>query len=210
MPDPIPEPIQEKATPQQLIERLNQIRERYRYGMITPTQFKDILAVFQFVDEAGHLWAPGAASNHWYRWDRTQWTQAEPPGSLSLAHAGLSDTPAWLTTTAPAQPATGGSRCSQCGIDLPDEAVFCPECGSKRAAPRPSGLQCPACGASHDNPAVKFCMICGARLGAGAGTALAAPPPPAEPPPRVCRNPSCGKPVPAGKKFCSACGTTFV
>lgn len=50
-------------------------------------------------------------------------------------------------------------RCQYCYSEIPEDSVFCPECGQKQEPP-----VCPECGAPIEAGAA-FCSECGARLG---------------------------------------------
>ncbi len=73
--------------------------------------------------------------------------------------------------------------CSQCGNELPENAKFCLNCGTK-VIPH-DFITCPQC--NHTVPKGKFCVECGATLQ------------------KTC--PSCGKEYPSSVKFCAECGT---
>ena len=119
--------------------------------------------------------------------------------------------------------------CPNCSADLPDDAVFCDQCGASLGAgapspaasalvaptPSPAGEDvCPQCGAPTI-PGEAFCDSCGASL---AEPQIAAPPviaaepevePPAAPAPAVpdlAQCPACGADNLPGSKFCSNCG----
>ena len=51
-----------------------------------------------------------------------------------------------------------GAFCTNCGTPLPEEAGFCPKCGTKVEV-----LRCPSCGKGLDFGA-DFCIYCGQRL----------------------------------------------
>lgn len=87
----------------------------------------------------------------------------------------------------PMQPAmqTEKMLCPTCGNELPVNAKFCLECGSKIEQLAENEMICPACG--QKTPKGKFCMECGQPL--------------------VKRCPNCGVEVPPGGKFCLECGT---
>jgi predicted amidophosphoribosyltransferase len=115
--------------------------------------------------------------------------------------------------------------CPNCNADLPDDAVFCDQCGaslgsapqSTPAAPAAAAGEnvCPSCGASTI-PGEAFCDNCGASL---AEPAVAAPEPaptaaPAEAAPApadtdlvIC--PSCGAENLPNSAFCSNCGLSM-
>jgi hypothetical protein len=133
------EPRSEQATPAQWIERLEIFRERFRLRLIDEAKFKDILHFFQFADDHGHLWAPGATSDRWYRWDRTQWTPAAPPAQLTAAEMPITISLAWRRSVSP-PPATGASLVSPDGLpsDLPEAHPInpsAPPVDSPRPAP---------------------------------------------------------------------------
>lgn len=89
------EPCVERAAPDEWLERLQIFRERFRLGVIDEEKFKEITRAFQFKDDLGHIWMPGAASDQWYRWDRKQWTAAQPPGQLTANDIPLAIAVAW-------------------------------------------------------------------------------------------------------------------
>lgn len=100
-----------------------------------------------------------------------------------------------------AAPATYGHLCPQCKISLPEEAVFCPNCGSKAVdVPPPAGpsmaAQCTNCGAMLLEDAV-FCPQC--------GTKVERKPEAVEPSGAVCSE--CGSPLKEDAVFCPNCGT---
>ena len=74
------------------------------------------------------------------------------------------------------------TTCIKCGMEIPEKAKHCPECGAKQ------GLSCPKCGESVSARA-KFCANCGEKLG---------------PKETVC---SCGEKLKPNTKFCPNCGT---
>jgi hypothetical protein len=135
MPEP-PELAHETVSPDELLQRLDIVRERFRTGLITASDFNTAIRAFQFADSVGHLWAPGATSNQWYRWDGNQWTAAAPPPLLKVPQAPILFT------------------------DYEEEAADARRKGT--VAPSPS-VDCPQCGAP--NPGKKFCTRCGTKLG---------------------------------------------
>lgn len=54
------------------------------------------------------------------------------------------------------------TKCPNCGNELPANAKFCMECGTKIAQVSESEMICPACG--KKTPKGKFCMECGTKL----------------------------------------------
>ncbi|GHU60301.1 hypothetical protein FACS1894171_1250 [Clostridia bacterium] len=85
--------------------------------------------------------------------------------------------------------------CEQCGSQIEEEAVFCPECGAAVTVaeePGPSPT-CPSCGAALAEGAV-FCPECGAAV------TVAEEPGPSP----TC--PSCGAALAEGAVFCPECG----
>lgn len=76
-------------------------------------------------------------------------------------------------------------KCPKCGSELPSNAKFCLECGTKIESLAENEIICPACG--KKTPKGKFCMECGQPL--------------------VNKCPNCGAEVPQGGKFCLECGT---
>ena len=85
----------ERAAPAQWIERLEIFRERFRLGLMDERRFNEIARAFQLKDDLGHIWMPGATSNQWYRWDRTQWRVATPPSQLSASEMPIAISFAW-------------------------------------------------------------------------------------------------------------------
>ena len=82
-------------------------------------------------------------------------------------------------------PVTKTIKCPKCGNELPENAKFCLECGTKIEQLADNEMICPACG--KKTPKGKFCMECGQSLI------------------RTC--PTCGAEVPENGKFCLECGT---
>ena len=79
-------------------------------------------------------------------------------------------------------------KCAKCGNELPANAKFCLECGTKVEVLAENEMICPACG--KKTPKGKFCMECGQPL--------------------ANRCPNCGAEVPQGGKFCLECGTKLI
>ena len=131
-----------------------------------------------------------------------------------------------------------GHICPRCRRSLPQEAVFCPECGSAAAdVPPPStgtGAKCPHCGealpesaadcpncgekvslvATEDGATAGVCPNCGvelpgeAQLCPSCGEKLSGSEPEAEPDATKC--PHCGFGLREGSAFCSSCGERVV
>lgn len=76
-------------------------------------------------------------------------------------------------------------KCLTCNADLPENAKFCSQCGSKIELLADNEMICPTCG--KKTPKGRFCMECGSTLT------------------RKC--PNCGAEVPKNGKFCLECGT---
>lgn len=96
-----------------------------------------------------------------------------------------------------------GTRCSSCGLGIPDVAAFCPNCGSPRPKPEP-GLICATCGNAMP-PGTRFCANCGqpvAAPDAGKESSSGAEAPPVT---AVCSG--CQAEIPAQATFCPFCGT---
>lgn len=113
------------------------------------------------------------------------------------------------TAPAGAAPAAGdraaeSATCSGCGAPVGEREVFCRTCGLRivrQPAPAPSATAAvPAPNATAAAP------IPAASVAAPAPAASVAAPvePRVE---RRCPNPACQRPVPAGRRFCTACGT---
>ncbi len=180
MPD-IPESVTETAGPEQLTQALEIFRQRCQQGLMTAREFRELLSLFQFTDEVGHLWSPGANTGQWYRWDRSQWTAAAPPARLKVppalsASPSVQIPPAQPASPPPVQPPVQSAVCAGCGSPLPEGAGFCPKCGRPVAPVAPTPIASPS----------------------------VAPTPVAPPRPRFC--PRCGAEVAAGKRFCTRCG----
>ena len=77
------------------------------------------------------------------------------------------------------------AKCPRCNADLPENAKFCFECGTKIENLSDNEVICPTCG--KKTPKGKFCVNCGSALV------------------RKCRN--CGAELSSGAKFCLDCGT---
>jgi len=217
----LPETVRDYFTPEELGVRLDQLRRWYQQGALGAAEFNATLSVFQFNDDVGHLWAPGANSGQWYRWDRTQWTQAQPPAALMLANAALESSAAWLTTSGASTSASAATeaqattptdasagdlplRCAQCNRRYASGA-FCMACGGKlEAILKPTIETCSGCNAPLE-PGSRFCKMCGrplVRSAAGSSPPIEAGPPVSQSA-GVC--PKCGSSN-VGKKFCTVCG----
>lgn len=81
--------------------------------------------------------------------------------------------------------ASPAASCPKCGKQLPANAKFCMECGTKIEVLAENEMICPACG--QKTPKGKFCMQCGTPLI------------------RKCKN--CDAELAEGAKFCPECGT---
>jgi len=108
----------ERAAPAQWIERLEIFRERFRLGLINETRFNEIARAFQLKDDLGHIWMPGATSNQWYRWDRTQWRVATPHSQLSASEMPIAISFAW-DRPIPAPPAPPIPTKNQVALSVP-------------------------------------------------------------------------------------------
>lgn len=99
--------------------------------------------------------------------------------------AGIQTAPQTTVSVPASSPASDSIKCLNCGKELPANAKFCLECGTKIEVLADNEMICPACG--KKTPKGKFCMECGAPL--------------------VNKCPNCGAEVPQGGKFCLECGT---
>jgi len=100
-----------------------------------------------------------------------------------------------------AVPATYGHLCPQCRISLPEEAGFCPRCGSRAVDISPPSVpsmaaKCTNCGAMIPEDAT-FCPQCGMKV--------ERKPKIVETSGVVCSE--CGSPLEEGAVFCPQCGT---
>lgn len=86
------------------------------------------------------------------------------------------------TTQTPTSASAESDKCLKCGVDLPENAKFCLECGEKIVLQNEN--ECPNCGKA--TPAGKFCLHCGFPIA------------------KKC--PKCNTDVPANGKFCLECG----
>lgn len=108
-------------------------------------------------------------------------------------------------------------NCTTCQAQIPDDAIFCDQCGtpvSRAAAAQPEPGACPSCGAPI-TPGELFCGDCGTPLDAPAPgesqalAATAAEPQPAPATPDEIACPFCGASVLASDDFCFACGAAL-
>lgn len=77
------------------------------------------------------------------------------------------------------------AKCSSCGAELPENAKFCLECGTKVKPLVEDGMiVCPSCGKTVAKG--KFCLECGYRF--------------------ITLCPKCGTEIAPGAKFCLECG----
>src|SRR5436190_4637624 len=127
----IPEKARDAFPADELVRRMRQLRELHQSGAISAVDFNAFASAFQFTDDIGHLWTVGANSDQWYRWDRTEWTAAQPPTSLWVANADLQASSEWIITAggAASRPASaaGGvpGACAGCGSQLPAGTKLC-------------------------------------------------------------------------------------
>ncbi len=75
-------------------------------------------------------------------------------------------------------------KCPKCNNDLPANAKFCFECGTKIEQIKENEIICPSCG--NKTPKGKFCIECGYQL--------------------INKCSQCGTEIPQGAKFCPECG----
>lgn len=115
--------IHDKATPDELIRRLEAFRQQYNQGSITTARFRVILSYFRFTDDRGRVWTPGANSNKWYSWENGKWTTSTPPAILNLPMI------AEPTETVEDQ-AIGPRFCRKCGSAIEADWAFCNACGT--------------------------------------------------------------------------------
>ncbi len=110
--------------------------------------------------------------------------------------------------------------CPYCGQLIDRAVAVCPYCGIAEPF---SPKRCPSCRKIVEDPAWKMCPSCGASLTVAAvpATGQAAPKQPAAAPAPAAPAPApvpaapatsgkcsgCGAPLPAGARFCTACGT---
>lgn len=85
----------------------------------------------------------------------------------------------------------GVTKCPNCGNDVPQNALFCNNCGCKISKEEQSNKKCPNCGGLVPQDAL-FCNNCGCKI-------------PEEPKSKRCSK--CGKPLAEGSLFCASCGT---
>ena len=88
-----------------------------------------------------------------------------------------------IPTTAEPQP-TKKIVCPNCNNEVPENAKFCLECGTKIELLSEDEVICPACGQKTHKG--KFCSECGAPL--------------------IAKCAGCGAELPSGAKFCLECG----
>ena len=126
-----PEIAYETVTPEVLVKRLDMLRESLRTGMMSVGAFNTAIKAFQFKDEIGHLWAPGATTGQWYRWDIDRWTAADPPARLQVDQSPILFDD-FEEATAPAAFASGPKSvvCPKCGSTNVGKK-FCTSCGTK-------------------------------------------------------------------------------
>jgi len=199
----IPEQFQETATPQSLIRRLEILKNDYRHGGMSAADFNRMLSVFQFKDDEGYIWSPGAQTNQWYRWDGKSWQPLQPPRHLYVPNDPFTSSPQWEFADADStegeedqQAATESEERCQCGAVRSEGDLFCTQCGTRFQPQSSTAANCASCGRTLEEGA-KFCSTCGASVGVPATQQSA----------RICRNPDCRRPVQPGTKFCTFCGT---
>ncbi|MBI4789243.1 MAG: hypothetical protein HY782_19595 [Chloroflexi bacterium] len=159
----------ERATPAEWSERLEIFRERFRLQLIDESKFDEVMRAFQFTDDLGHTWMPGATTKRWYRWDRKRWTAAPPPQQLTSANMPTALALAWdrqiaapiAIDTKPDQAAAAPVRPEPPRVEgIPPPAYSAPEPPPPPALTRAT---CPHCGESYIPPA-RFCPNCAEPL----------------------------------------------
>lgn len=149
-----PEPIHDKATPEQLIRRLDIFRERYKHGLMTAAEFNEVLKLFQFTDDLGHIWSPGATTNQWYSWNLNEWTPAQPPPLLTVPDMDLTKSPMWKVASA--------SSKAQVTFNQPDQQTLSQQY-QQQVVHAPPERRCPKC-SNIVAGGKKFCTTCGTRV----------------------------------------------
>lgn len=103
-------------------------------------------------------------------------------------------------------------KCTSCGANIPDAALFCTACGTavSRPAPeqKPAGLTCVRCGAAIPSGNL-FCTACGAKAPTQQQPKQQSARPASVPRPGTGRRtcPVCGTAIAEGYTFCTGCGT---
>ena len=115
--------IHDKATPAELVRRLEAFRRQHNQGSITTTRFRAILSYFRFTDDKGRVWTPGANSNKWYSWENGKWATGNPPAILNLPMIAE-------PTRMVEEQAIARRFCGKCGNAISAEWKFCSVCGS--------------------------------------------------------------------------------
>jgi hypothetical protein len=138
-------------------ERYLQLREKLAIGKITSQQFTSALRALM-VEHNGRYWSLGARNGKWHVYDGNQWIEQEPPVSPdSLPEEQLPMPP--LEKPVAAQPASAAAQsdsslgtdprqairsgnlerrpksCPKCGVEVPDRARFCRNCGAALSMP---------------------------------------------------------------------------
>ena len=162
----------ERATPAEWIARFEIFRERFRLGLIDANAFKNVTRAFQFTDDLGHIWMPGATSNQWYRWDRTRWSVAAPPAQLGATAMPVAMTLAWNRGAILAPSSADAPRVQ---VEVPPQPSEPPRAETKPAMIEPAPAiptppatplarqACPHCRQTYIAPA-RFCPNCGEPL----------------------------------------------
>jgi hypothetical protein len=76
---------------QQAKKRFKQLKEQFKAGTLTETEFKVQLKDLMVKDEQGDWWMIGYETEKWYRNDGTNWVQADPPTGLSQEPTRISN-----------------------------------------------------------------------------------------------------------------------
>jgi hypothetical protein len=135
-----PELARDTVSADEVDRRLDTVRARYQTGLLSAAAFQSLLQSFQFKDDIGHLWSPGASSGVWYRWDPSGWTAAQPPARLNVAPetARLIDP---LVVRLP-EPQVEGPVAAPVESAMARAADVCPNCGT----PKTGSRFCTSCG----------------------------------------------------------------
>lgn len=63
--------------------KFKQLKAQFAAGTLNEAEFKAQLEELMLQDDQGNWWMIGYETERWYRYDGTNWVQAEPPGNFS-------------------------------------------------------------------------------------------------------------------------------
>jgi rRNA maturation endonuclease Nob1 len=184
-----------------LARLLRLVRDR---KLVPESEFKRLHAALRLKGPGAAPWLPSLwtvslGSLRWSRWDQGNWTPADRPKFVYLDAPSLKIIGHWMPAASGDRvlyvPASPQSLCPSCRKPLRQGTKFCSSCG-KQVSPASRQSLAPASGKAAPPKSRGTDKQTASAKAARSAPAM-----------QRCPNPRCGRTVPAGKKFCTACGT---